>query len=223
MEGFVKRAQRFRLEDQRGTKINFELPDFLKDSKLAAAKSQLTEESSMQNNIGTDRPKKLGKAPQPAPRLSISRFNASTCTSNDSKSDSSFGGHNANHSGDSLNTGNDTLPHFQKWKQDSSSSDDYNLTNVKAFSYNGSPSKHFNLSICGPPPLPPKPKIKVLWKNNNELPSVIEKNTLGNSSKNERSLEHGLRNTKQSTTNTADKQVPQPRTVYFDQLNSSFV
>ncbi|XP_026676703.1 regulator of G-protein signaling loco isoform X2 [Diaphorina citri] len=29
----LKRAQRCRLEDQRGTEINFELPDFLKVSK----------------------------------------------------------------------------------------------------------------------------------------------------------------------------------------------
>lgn len=30
----LKRAQRSRLEDQRGTEINFELPDFLKVNKM---------------------------------------------------------------------------------------------------------------------------------------------------------------------------------------------
>lgn len=30
----LKRAQRSRLEDQRGTEINFELPDFLKVNKI---------------------------------------------------------------------------------------------------------------------------------------------------------------------------------------------
>lgn len=32
----LKRAQRGRLEDQRGTDINFELPDFLKVSQTAS-------------------------------------------------------------------------------------------------------------------------------------------------------------------------------------------
>lgn len=56
----IKKAQRARLEDQRGTKINFDLPDFLKSSKEAAQKQMLAE-----CNSGY-----LMK-PQPAPRHSL--------------------------------------------------------------------------------------------------------------------------------------------------------
>lgn len=73
LEG-LKRAQRFRLEDQRGTEINFELPDFLKDNNAnkwntmkASTSTGLKDASEM------DTQKKVTKAPQPAPRLSISR------------------------------------------------------------------------------------------------------------------------------------------------------
>lgn len=75
LEG-LKRAQRFRLEDQRGTEINFELPDFLKDNKpndwnsakLVAAADAMNAKDSVN--------KKTTKAPQPTPRLSINRNNS---------------------------------------------------------------------------------------------------------------------------------------------------
>lgn len=91
LEG-LKRAQRFRLEDQRGTEINFELPEFLKDKQKYAnvgnklRKTKFDESPSnsvsLYNNIeacnsneaikmNTSSPHYSQKPPQPAPRLSL--------------------------------------------------------------------------------------------------------------------------------------------------------
>lgn len=90
LEG-LKRAQRARLEDQRGLEINFELPEFLKDKeKYANVGNKLRkikfDESpsnsiSLYNNIdacnnesikmNTSSPHYSQKPPQPAPRLSL--------------------------------------------------------------------------------------------------------------------------------------------------------
>lgn len=76
----LKRAQRFRLEDQRGTEINFELPDFLKDNNPSKWKNINTfppEDLSSENIIENETQKiPSGRAPQPAPRLSINRKNS---------------------------------------------------------------------------------------------------------------------------------------------------
>lgn len=69
----MKRAQLARLEDQRGTEINFDLPDFLKNkenlnaaaSKLRKVRANLSPVNKVSSS-GTE-------APQPAPRLSIAR------------------------------------------------------------------------------------------------------------------------------------------------------
>ncbi|KRG02106.1 regulator of G-protein signaling loco isoform X3 [Drosophila mojavensis] len=73
LEG-LKRAQLARLEDQRGTEINFDLPDFLKNkenlnaaaSKLRKVRANLSPINKVSSSSGMD-------APQPAPRLSITR------------------------------------------------------------------------------------------------------------------------------------------------------
>lgn len=91
LEG-LKRAQRARLEDQRGTEINFELPEFLKDKEKYAnvgnklRKTKFDESpsnsASLYNNIdvcnnnesvkmNTSPPHYTQKPPQPAPRLSL--------------------------------------------------------------------------------------------------------------------------------------------------------
>lgn len=96
LEG-LKRAQRSRLEDQRGTEINFELPDFLKDKEkyqnLTSVGNKLrktrfnespSNSVSLYNNVDNDTnnndvlksPTSSGshifqRPPQPAPRLSI--------------------------------------------------------------------------------------------------------------------------------------------------------
>lgn len=71
----MKRAQRFQLEDQRGTEINFELPDFLKANNTNTWKNTNNSASDAikDGNDTNELNKKKGKAPQPAPRLSISR------------------------------------------------------------------------------------------------------------------------------------------------------
>lgn len=91
LEG-LKRAQRSRLEDQRGTEINFELPEFLKDKEKYAnvgnklRKTKFDESPSnsvsLYNNVdacnnnepvkmNTSPPHYTQKPPQPAPRLSL--------------------------------------------------------------------------------------------------------------------------------------------------------
>uniref|UniRef100_A0A4Y0BMD4 Regulator of G-protein signaling n=1 Tax=Anopheles funestus TaxID=62324 RepID=A0A4Y0BMD4_ANOFN len=95
LEG-LKRAQRSRLEDQRGTEINFELPDFLKDKENSTATATPLVNASSGSASTTAGPSKLSRSkparrseattptsefvggslqqinkPQPAPRLSI--------------------------------------------------------------------------------------------------------------------------------------------------------
>lgn len=77
----MKKAQRFRLEDQRGTEINFELPDFLKDKEKHHNKLRKTKfdespsNSASLYNSGSDQISASSlspqRPPQPAPRLSI--------------------------------------------------------------------------------------------------------------------------------------------------------
>ncbi|KAH8420905.1 hypothetical protein KR222_009078 [Zaprionus bogoriensis] len=71
LEG-LKRAQLARLEDQRGTEINFDLPDFLKNKEnLNAAASKLRKVRANLSPI--NKANSPTDAPQPAPRLSIAR------------------------------------------------------------------------------------------------------------------------------------------------------
>lgn len=68
----MKRAQLARLEDQRGTEINFDLPDFLKNKEnLNAAASKLRKVRA--NLSPVNKANSPTDAPQPAPRLSITR------------------------------------------------------------------------------------------------------------------------------------------------------
>ncbi|XP_039430667.1 regulator of G-protein signaling loco isoform X4 [Culex pipiens pallens] len=109
LEG-LKRAQRSRLEDQRGTEINFELPDFLKDKEnftstttttaaTSSAATAMAAPSSKFTRKFAKRPESaefpLGAStnggslqqihkPQPAPRLSISRGAATATAGNPS-------------------------------------------------------------------------------------------------------------------------------------------
>lgn len=63
----IKKAQLMRFEDQRGTEINTEIPDFLKD-KENLRKAQF------ESSYGLD---SEASRPQPAPRLSLSHMNTS--------------------------------------------------------------------------------------------------------------------------------------------------
>ncbi|XP_061388839.1 regulator of G-protein signaling loco [Musca vetustissima] len=70
----LKRAQLARLEDQRGTEINFELPEFLKNNDTTT--NQLNKSNNSGENVNSNEEQKpetpIERPPQPAPRHSIS-------------------------------------------------------------------------------------------------------------------------------------------------------
>ncbi|XP_055847264.1 regulator of G-protein signaling loco isoform X4 [Episyrphus balteatus] len=81
LEG-LKRAQCARLEDQRGTEINFELPDFLKNKENQSAANKLRKIRANLSPVNKSAPVVLvdnqqqqvdRPLPQPAPRLSITK------------------------------------------------------------------------------------------------------------------------------------------------------
>lgn len=152
--------------------------------------------------------KSFGKAPQPAPRLSISRNNTqniSTC-----ESSSNFTPENSPRKmgeltkmDESLNDGN----HFN----------DSTLTRTNGIL---------------PPPLPPKPRLKIAQQliTNSTDNDKIKENTVDDTKShvisNIRSIKGPIAeriNMLTSAAAAAEKKLPQPRTIYFDQLNSSFV
>lgn len=200
LEG-LKRAQRFRLEDQRGTEINFELPDFLKDSggrsKLRKVKQMPTDGNTIQllpvtspvkspvtSSPIEDSPRKsLGKAPQPAPRLSISRQYSSP---------------NNNDKNVINSNENDSTSPTTKSPQNNFVHEELYSNSIES-SAEESPQKYHNGNE--PPPLPPKPKIKPsYWMNGNANGGAAA-----------------------SSTTADNKKLPSPRTIYLDQPNSSFV
>lgn len=206
LEG-LKRAQRFRLEDQRGTEINFELPDFLKDSggrhKLRKVKQlhedgasilQSTSSSSIAAPLSfpppndADSQRKPTKTPQPAPRLSISRQSASPNILN-----------NNNTNDKTAQNASDIDSHLAKSIRNSIVHEElYSNGNSIEHSTEESPQKYHNGNE--PPPLPPKPKIKPSnWMNGN------------------------VTTTGSGTIATDPNRMPSPRTIYLDQPNSSFV
>ncbi|XP_055847261.1 regulator of G-protein signaling loco isoform X2 [Episyrphus balteatus] len=78
----LKRAQCARLEDQRGTEINFELPDFLKNKENQSAANKLRKIRANLSPVNKSAPVVLvdnqqqqvdRPLPQPAPRLSITK------------------------------------------------------------------------------------------------------------------------------------------------------
>ncbi|XP_055908675.1 regulator of G-protein signaling loco isoform X2 [Eupeodes corollae] len=75
----LKRAQCARLEDQRGTEINFELPDFLKNKENISAANKLRKIRANLSPVNKSAPVVLDvqqadrPLPQPAPRLSITK------------------------------------------------------------------------------------------------------------------------------------------------------
>lgn len=206
LEG-LKRAQRFRLEDQRGTEINFELPDFLKDNELntrnkfrktkagSTATGEATDVTNANNReIPSQSPTKL-VPPQPAPRLSVTRLQ-NTSTPNTQ---------------DSINTSSSS----------SNTSETANGNNVSSVSPCYENSDNTNLRGFGtPPPLPPKPKIKPnnwtsISASSNNVSAVVT--TVVDASA---STESSPR--RKTQTNASNVNIP-PRLIYLDQPNSSFV
>lgn len=159
LEG-LKRAQRFRLEDQRGTEINFELPDFLKDSGRNRLRKVNKLPFEQNQSLIEEKPRKsLGKTPQPAPRLSITKHMPIN-EKNDCDHFLKDSHLNASQmSTSSSGSSSDRIPIDNLYS---------NTIAVTLSSSDGSPQKYFN----DPPPLPPKPKLKfsqVQW-----VPNVVQ-------------------------------------------------
>lgn len=198
LEG-LKRAQRFRLEDQRGTEINCELPDFLKDkenfvnSKLR--KTKPTEPVPMARTNFEPSSVPLVR-PQPAPRYSITKSPSSSSIQNTENLSSP--------------TKKRLSPTIENMPANEMNSSSYlNASFSSQISQSGSTidecyydNNTDSNNLRGPPPLPPKPKI---------LP--IKPSNWGQSpNKSDRSPQDD------TTTNLA-----KPRNIFMDQANSSFV
>lgn len=199
LEG-LKRAQRFRLEDQRGTEINFELPDFLKDNDINSrnkfrktkAGSSASDEAAEQSNSAETVPPIKVTPPQPAPRfLNKQPLNVSATNDNESSP--------ANHESRLNSSGSSTTSSSINGGSNHYENGEYITTNGhKAFG--------------APPPLPPKPKIKPSnW-------SAINGNAVA----------ANVSPTKDSAPINGElsprrNDIPTPRSIYLDQPNSSFV
>uniref|UniRef100_A0A034V1G3 Regulator of G-protein signaling loco n=2 Tax=Bactrocera dorsalis TaxID=27457 RepID=A0A034V1G3_BACDO len=160
LEG-LKRAQLARLEDQRGTEINFELPDFLKNkenlnaSKLRKARANLSPINKPPAQISVaateEQPSQTApqptqqERPQPAPRLSITNKLKANATVSSAKQEQ-------------LNT--DEARQTQPTTPLSA-----NLTTTSLESEYAAALVGTN-SCKGPPPLPPKPKVLPIKPSN---------------------------------------------------------
>lgn len=151
LEG-LKRAQRFRLEDQRGTEINFELPEFLRDSGRSRLRKVIPSPIE-ENQTGIGQRKSIGKTPQPAPRLSINKRQSSESQ-------------NSIENGEFVK--DSRLNVSQKSTSSSGSSCDrdaleslYSNAAILTSTSSGSSSPQKPTHNGNdPPPLPPKPKLK---------------------------------------------------------------
>ncbi|KRT86723.1 hypothetical protein AMK59_2231, partial [Oryctes borbonicus] len=159
----LSRAQRFRLEDQRGTEINFELPDFLKDKehnqlttgntrKLRRPEEHIFENSRFYTTDTTIVPVKQDKSKH-------SNYENRTIMPSENNNNSyALNNHNQN--------SRITVP-----KKHSSSSDDSCSSNQSTPMKNGLDTtvienKCSDNKSSDPPPLPPKPKILPIRPSN---------------------------------------------------------
>ncbi|XP_044745843.1 regulator of G-protein signaling loco isoform X2 [Coccinella septempunctata] len=151
VEGLT-RAQKARLEDQRGTEINFELPDFLKDKeddRLRKSPNHSTE-----SNFAPDQTSNDASNPTLSPKTKgeldarVNYENQSIRPENRSKDDSPV---NTPSKQMKLNNVRSFLPKF------STESNNFKSSQIGTQKTFESPlGKEFKME---PPPLPPKPKI----------------------------------------------------------------
>lgn len=215
MEG-LKRAQRFRLEDQRGTEINAELPDFLKDngrSKLRKVKPSSPSVANVSNELllSTEfNNKPIRKAPQPAPRLSINKALSTQSQNTENDNDQSQCDENANtviaKDSRAISNHNSTIYANERSPIESIQSNEIlDSSKGSSIAYSGTP-----------PPLPPKPKIKPSNWGSTGRNGSIERNKGVQSKKQVNGLNV-------SSISGIDNKIPGPRSIYLDQPNSSFV
>jgi len=162
LEG-LKRAQRFRLEDQRGTELNCELPDFLKDKENFVnnklRKTKPTEPVPMARTTFEENTVPLVR-PQPAPRYSISKSTSSPSIQNADNLSSS--------------TNKRLSPTAENMPNNEMNSSSYlNASFTSQISQSGSTIDEYcydsntdSTDRHRPPPLPPKPKILPIKPSN---------------------------------------------------------
>ncbi|XP_037036459.1 regulator of G-protein signaling loco isoform X2 [Bradysia coprophila] len=200
LEG-LKRAQRFRLEDQRGTEINCELPDFLKDKENFVnnklRKTKPAEPVPMARTTFEASSVPLVR-PQPAPRYSITKSPSTTSIQNgDNSSATSL-------TNKRLSPTAENAPHY-----DANSSAYMNASFTSQISQCGSTideccydSNTDSSNPRGPPPLPPKPKILPIKPSNwGQSPNKSDRSP-------QDEIAGGL---------------VKPRNIFMDQASSSFV
>lgn len=226
LEG-LKRAQRFRLEDQRGTEINFELPDFLKDNEINARnKFRKTKAGSSASDEPTEPaiPSTRGAVhespikpapPQPAPRFLNKPPN-----------------HLPSHNIETASLGHDS-----RLNSSSSSTTSSSMNGSNSSAQNHYENGEYITCVGGlktfgtPPPLPPKPKIKPSnWSSIsgnavNPSPSAVLHAKDGLPFGSELSPRRIAQTSAMGNDSKAAKNVsiPSPRSIYLDQPNSSFV
>ncbi|XP_046624496.1 regulator of G-protein signaling loco isoform X1 [Neodiprion virginianus] len=161
----LKRAQRSRLEDQRGTEINFELPDFLKNKengkhpgkKLRRVRgtSGHVESNTRFYDSGEDMKAATG----------INNFETCNFNGNDGNSKSAFhynlahdeGSESANHGFESMSPLEVTMVEVDQTLTENNLQPQFDIQDSSSFKPQfvaASPTK-----LLTPPPLPPKPKI----------------------------------------------------------------
>lgn len=153
-----------------------------------------------ESNAADAQKKPLGKTPQPAPRLSINR-------SHDNGSEHSTSSPEKN------------VTRVMLRDHTASQLDVHNEKNILKSHPNG----------IVPPPLPPKPKVKPAWNGAQHAEDKLN----GQANESSHPAHHDTRKIKSPIANrinmlnsavaASEKKFAQPRTIYFDQLNSSFV
>lgn len=213
LEG-LKRAQRFRLEDQRGTEINFELPDFLKDNDLnnrnkfrkTKANSSASDEAIEQTAPAVDAAAVKSVPPQPAPRFLNKTPNITATNDNEPSHENRLNSSGSSTTSSSINGsgGGSNSNHYENGE--------YIVSNGH---------KVFGT----PPPLPPKPKIKPtnwLSINGHAISANVSPTKDSGTTISGTELPAQRRIGQQRANGTNDNHAT-PHTIYLDQPNSSFV
>ncbi|XP_012287001.1 regulator of G-protein signaling loco isoform X2 [Orussus abietinus] len=179
----LKRAQRSRLEDQRGTEINFELPDFLKNKesgKHVNGKKIRRPRAASANCEGTTRFYDIGEDKSIIPGV----HDRGTCLSNGSTVDQSsnpeINEKVDNKCFDISNTLDGTLVDGDQTILENNSRSQLKLSDGPMFDtqYTVSPMK-----LLKPPPLPPKPKtLTNIAKSSHIVPSKPFQRIVSNNS-----------------------------------------
>ncbi|KAI4467966.1 regulator of g-protein signaling loco [Holotrichia oblita] len=173
----LSRAQRFRLEDQRGTEINFELPDFLKDkehNQLVAGntrKLRRPEEHIFENSRFYTDATIVPKQEKPAKHSNYENRTILPSENNNVNiiNNNCYGLNNHNHHS---NTNNPRIiiPKRHNTSSDDSCSSSQSTPNKNSLDNTIIENKHsdtLNTSKgSDPPPLPPKPKILPIRPSN---------------------------------------------------------